>query len=35
MVADKAVVTGSSATGATLEHAAVELATLQGRTNWL
>lgn len=34
-VADKAVVVGSSDDGATLKDAAVELATLQSRINWL
>lgn len=34
-VADKAVVVGSSDDGATLRDAAVELAVLQGRINWL
>lgn len=34
-VAGKAVVVGSSDDGATLKDAAVELATLQGRINWL
>ena len=34
-VADKAVVAGSSDAGATLKDAAADLATLQGRINWL